>query len=395
MNDLSKQIEHGGSTLSGILLVAGTSIGAGMLALPVVTGEAGFLPSLFISFLCWLYMMLTGLLFLEATLWMPDGANLLSMAKRFTGRKGEVVSGLFFIFLYYCLMISYVSKGAQLLFSSTESFWIYWIFAAFFGGIVAVGSRVIDRVNGILMMGMLISYCMLLATGSQQVQLEYLVRSYWPITIFAAPTLFSAYGYHNIIPSIASYLNRNVKNLRKAIVGGTFLTFCIYAFWLWVAIGSLSKEALVHGVQEQLSASELLQQETGSSFLGQASLFFGFFAIVTSVLGVGFSMVDFFGDGLNVTRKGSVRIGLSALVFIPPALIAGFYKDIFLSALGIAGGFGEAFLNGLLPVWMVYVGRYRMGLSQQNSWGGKSLLWLLGVIAILIMGVEVYLLMKN
>ena len=34
--------------IGGTLLVAGTAIGAGMLALPVLTGMAGFVPSLFL-----------------------------------------------------------------------------------------------------------------------------------------------------------------------------------------------------------------------------------------------------------------------------------------------------------------------------------------------------------
>ena len=37
-----------GTLLRGILLVAGTSIGGGMLALPVLTGQIGFFPSLLV-----------------------------------------------------------------------------------------------------------------------------------------------------------------------------------------------------------------------------------------------------------------------------------------------------------------------------------------------------------
>lgn len=36
--------------IGGILLVAGTTIGAGMLALPIVTGFAGFWPSIALFF---------------------------------------------------------------------------------------------------------------------------------------------------------------------------------------------------------------------------------------------------------------------------------------------------------------------------------------------------------
>jgi len=37
-----------GNLLGGMLLVAGSCIGAGMLALPILTGLAGFIPSLFV-----------------------------------------------------------------------------------------------------------------------------------------------------------------------------------------------------------------------------------------------------------------------------------------------------------------------------------------------------------
>jgi len=42
------QRKERGSVLGGVLLVAGSAIGAGMLGLPLVTGHAGFIPSLVI-----------------------------------------------------------------------------------------------------------------------------------------------------------------------------------------------------------------------------------------------------------------------------------------------------------------------------------------------------------
>ncbi|CAN6560312.1 unnamed protein product [Malus baccata var. baccata] len=51
-----------GSLASAILLVAGTTVGAGILAIPAVTLESGFLASALTCILCWLYMVATGLL---------------------------------------------------------------------------------------------------------------------------------------------------------------------------------------------------------------------------------------------------------------------------------------------------------------------------------------------
>jgi len=57
--------EPTGSLLGAISLVAGTTVGAGILALPAKTLAAGFLPSTGALFVCWLYMAASGLLIAE------------------------------------------------------------------------------------------------------------------------------------------------------------------------------------------------------------------------------------------------------------------------------------------------------------------------------------------
>lgn len=387
---LSENIEHGGSTLSGTLLVAGTCIGAGMLALPVITAKAGFLPALGVNIFCWLFMLMTGLLYLEATLWMDDGAHVLSIAKRLLGRVGEVIGGTTFIFLYYCLMVAYITGGARLLFSTTDNAWIFWIFSLFFAAIVALGSRLVDRVNTILMGGLVLSYLLLIAIGSAGVNWNYLQKKEWWLLVPTAPIFFSAYGYHNIIPSITSYLSRDKRKLRIAIIAGTTIPFIVYTLWQWLVIGSVPPDVLLLAKESGQSASEVLQEAVNNPWVGWLGAFFGFFALVTSLLGVSFSMVDFLGDGLNAKRTGSSRIALCALVFLPPTVLASIYPSIFLRALSVAGGIGEAFLNGLLPVAMVWMGRYAWKLEKNDMLpGGKTVLILIAVISVVIMGIEI------
>ena len=387
---LSQNVEHGGSALSGILLVAGTCIGAGMLALPVVTAKAGFFPALGINLFCWLFMLMTGLLYLEATLWMDDGAHVLSIAKNLLGFVGETISGIAFGFLYYCLMVAYITGGVHLLFSGISEISIFWGFAFIFAVIVALGSRFIDRVNMILMGGLVISYFLLITIGSSGIHWEYFQKREWWLLVPAAPIFFSAYGYHNIIPSITSYLNRDKKKLRLSILIGTAIPFVVYCMWQWLVIGSVEPETLALAQEQGKSASEVLQSAVHNPWVEKLGTFFGFFAIVTSLLGVSFSMVDFLGDGLNMKRVGFHRIFLCLLVFVPPTVVATFYPSIFLRALSVAGGIGEAFLNGLLPVAMVWMGRYRLRYEKDEMLpGGKTLLLLIAFISFVIMGIEI------
>ena len=89
-----------GKIIGGVLLVAGTTIGAGMLALPVVTGLAGFYPSVALFLAYWLFLTFTAFLMLEVSLWLPPQANLISMARHTLGRWGEAVSWALYSFYF-------------------------------------------------------------------------------------------------------------------------------------------------------------------------------------------------------------------------------------------------------------------------------------------------------
>lgn len=389
--------EGGGSLLSGVLLIAGTAIGAGMLALPNVTGPAGFYPAMVMNVLCWLYMLATGLLLLEATLWMKEGANVLTIAGTLLGPIGKIVGGVTFLFLYYCYMVSYLSGGSPLFVDIVEKFTrISWnstcgfcLFALVPGIIVFLGTKLVDRLNGILMAGLIISYLLLVGIGYSEMQPSLLIRREWSLTLLAAPTFFSAYGYHNIIPSLASYMKRDRRKLRWTVILGTSIPFIVYSLWQWLILGAIPQEQLQEAVRMGVPISQTLQEITGHSWIRNLTLYFGFFALVTSLLSIALSMVDFLGDGLRVKSTGLVRLALCLLVFVPPALFAAYNPGIFAEAVGVAGGFGEAILNGLLPIALVWVGRYYLKKERADEVpGGRwTLAFLLG-FTLLIMGME-------
>jgi len=96
--------------VSGALLISGTAIGAGMLALPVVTGLGGFLPAMLLYFICWLFMACTGLLLLEVCLWMPNDANIITMSHHLLGPIGRACSWVLYLFLFYCCLLFFQFK---------------------------------------------------------------------------------------------------------------------------------------------------------------------------------------------------------------------------------------------------------------------------------------------
>lgn len=390
--------------ISVSLLIAGTTIGAGMLAIPLVTGLAGFFPAFVITTFVWVFMFLTGLLFLEATLWMQNDANVLSMSKRFLGSHGRLISGSTFIFLYYCLMVAYFAAGAPILkqwifqiFNISLNNWAsFALFGLIFGIIVGIGIKFVDRVNYILMIGLFASYIGLVGSGSRNVVFERFYFQDWGSVWFAAPVLFSAFGYHNVIPSLTFHFNRNPKLMRYSIFLGTAIPFVIYMIWQYLIIGAIPKDVIENTLKAGSPIIDALQVVTKKGYIPLLANLFGFFALVTSLLGVAFSVIDFLGDGLNMKRYGKDRFLLCLMTFIPPFIMTALKPDIFVLAIGVAGGFGEAFLNGILPVWMVWVGRYKMKLQSTFSLiGGKITLWFLLLIGFIVMALEVLALIKQ
>lgn len=387
--------------ISGTFLIAGTMIGAGMLGIPLVTGISGFFPGFLITSVVWLFMYLTGLLFLEVTLWMPDGSNVLSMSQRFFGPLGKWVAGGTFVFLYFCLMIAYFAAGAPLLGEALSSLGFsvqgwnsIFIFALIFGTIVAVGPRSIDRVNMLVSIAMVFSYLFLIGIGAKEVESVKLSRQEYSKMIFALPILFGAFGYQNVIPSLSTYLNRDRRSLRLSIFWGTFLSFIVYLVWQWIIIGSMSEGVLAKILKDGLPVTAAFSSFSGCPFFALMGRFFAFFAIVTSTLGVAFSIVDFIGDGLGIQRRrGGRRVFLTLLTFLPPFFFVLIKPDVFMTALSVAGGFGEAILNGLLPVGLLWVGTYQMKLkSDLRGLRSRLVLFLLILFSLFVIGLESYLL---
>ena len=101
------------SLIGGMLLIVGTSIGGGMLALPVAMAKNGFFSSILFLTLCWGVMTLGALLILEVNLHLPPGSNLISMARLTLGWPGQVLAWILYLFLLYTLLARNAGSNVQ------------------------------------------------------------------------------------------------------------------------------------------------------------------------------------------------------------------------------------------------------------------------------------------
>ncbi len=362
--------------IGGMLLIAGSCIGAGMLGLPILSGLAGFFPSLLLFFLSWLFMTVSAYLLVEVMSWYPHQVNLLTMVEQNLGAWGKILCWITYLFLFYALLVAYISGISNLLLTmfSIPSWAGALFFVLLFGGIVALGVRAVDLTNRALMVGKLLFFGFLIAMGLPTINLDFLLRSAPTYMLAPLPILVIAFGFHNMIPSLFGYLQGDIRRLKRTILGGSLLTLALYLIWQILVLGIVPFPFLLRSLQLGEEASQAMAHVMSSPFLRIFSQGFAFFALLTSFLAQALSLVHFLADGLKMERKESLF--LCMLTFVPPLIPALISPRLFFAALNFAGGICAVILFGLLPACMVWIGRYYRANTPpvRETMGGRATL---------------------
>lgn len=387
--------------LGGILLVSGTTIGAAILALPVITGFAGFFPSIALLVFFWLFMTYTAYLMLEVNLSMKGNVNLISMAKNTLGRWGEALSWITYLFLLYALTTAYIAGSGpiftdfiHLLTGYTVPKWAGSLpLLAIFGFFVYRGTKSVDYINRILMFGLIITYTTMVIFLTPHVETSLLLHvdiKYLWVSISIVATSF---GFHIIIPSLTTYFHKDVNQLKKAIFIGSAIPLLVYIVWELLTLGVIPLDGangLNEGFKEGSNAANLLSAILGNSLISLLARFFSFFAIVTSFLGVSLSLSHFLADGFKIKETKGGDILVYILTFLPPLVFTLTDPRAFLSALEFAGAFGVIILLGLLPALMVWSGRYYKNYNTPyKAPGNKGALILTILVSTVVVVLEV------
>ncbi|MBY8034014.1 aromatic amino acid transporter [Vibrio fluvialis] len=379
--------------LGSTLIIAGTTIGAGMLALPLASAGIGFSTSLMIMLALWALMAFTALLMVEIHQYADKDATLHTLAKQILGNKGKWIATFAMLFLFYALCAAYIAGGGAQFTNRISEFTGLevsgptgtLIFTLIVAAVVTIGTGTVDRVNRLLFAGKMVAMVMVLTFLAPNVSQSYLLSM--PLgqglIVASIPVIFTSFGFHGSIPAIVNYLDGHTPSLRRAIVVGSAIPLVIYVFWQVVTLGVVSQPDLVDNAG--LSALiGTLSQTVHQSNLGHVIGIFADLALLTSFLGVSLGLFEFMGDTIRKKDGNMNRIVASLVTFTPPLMFALFYPQGFIMALGYAA-IALAVLAIFLP--LVMVARVRRQANSNDYYqvmGGTPALALTGVVGILI-----------
>ncbi|MBQ0317329.1 tyrosine transporter TyrP, partial [Providencia rettgeri] len=383
-------------TLGSVFIVAGTTIGAGMLAMPIAAAGNGFMASLAMLLVLWALMCYTALLLVEVYQHESHETGIGSVAQRYLGSGGKFITGFSMMFLMYALTAAYVSGAGEIITSNLNSSlaiemadWMgIVLFTVIGGGVVCFGTSSVDFINRILFTAKIVFLVIILALMIPHVEQQNLLSAPTEkvLILSAIPVFFTSFGFHGSVPSIVKYMGGDVKKLRIIFIIGSAIPLIAYILWQIATLGSIGTTTFVGilaenaGLNGLLDAIKNVAQSERTELVAQM---FMSLALATSFLGVALGLFDFLADLFKRQDNASGRLQTGILTFAPPLVFALFYPKGFVMALGYAA-IALSILALLLPSAMAFKSRALNQRKYQVLGGGLglSLVFICGIIVI-------------
>ena len=387
--------------IGSILLISGTTVGGGMLALPVVSGIYGFATAISTLTVVWFVNVLIALALLEANLRLPPGTNLITMARSTLGRPGEIIAWGSCLLFLYAILVAYssglhelISSSAQETLNLTIPAWLdIPIIVGTFSIFIYSGTRFTDYTNRIFMAGLGITFLLLLFYIAPFINLSNLNFDFNAPTL-ALPIVFTSFGYLIVIPTVRTYLNSDIKKIRISILIGSLIPLILYITWVSGVISIIPING-TNGLNEILTSGDpgtgiikSISIITSHTLLTNIAKLFVFFSVATSFVGVSLGLFDFLADGLKINKDGKGKLLLTMITFLPPLIFTLLFKKLFITALGYAALFSVV-IFGACPALMAWSGRSVSTKDQYRLMGGKYTLALILLFSALVFTIEI------
>ena len=380
--------------IGATLIVAGTTVGAAMLALPMTSGKLGFLNSTMLLVAMWAFTCFAALISLEINLRFGGGYSISYLAEKTFGRFGKWIASLSIGFLFYALLAAYTTGGAAFFKEGFENFLgislplplMAFAFTALLGGVVYSSTRHVDFANRFLLFFKMSIFLALVCFLIPFVKIEFLAGAGSDPRIWIAiPLFFTSFGFHGSIPTLINYVGPNPKYLRKVIIIGSVTPLFVYILWQAATLGVLPPST---GTEENVASFvHRFNEVTQSSTIGYLSHIFTFFAVSTSFLGVAIGLFDYLAESLKKQNTSAQRFQTALLTFLPPLFFALFYPNGFIMALGYAA-IALSVLAILLPAAVAYKLRQSESITCYKVVGGNLILGLVFLCGLGIIFIE-------
>ncbi|MBW6442180.1 amino acid permease [Patescibacteria group bacterium] len=363
--------------LSITFTLTGTIIGAGVLGLPYVFADSGFLVGLAWLIFLGIVMIFVTLCLGEVTLRTATIQQLPGYAEKYLGKFPKKIMVFSMVIGIYAALLAYLigqGQSLSLLFTGglENSFYFgvgFWILiTAFLQGSL----KRLEGVGYFGVSGMILVFFILLLALMPGFSFSNLTpinpsKIFFPFGVI----LFSLMGF-NAIPILRREVGRNKRYLlKKAIIIGILISIIFYLIFSFVFVGVLGRE-----INEVATLSF-------KGILGGLLLIFGMFTMITSYFFLSYALKDYFLFDLKKRKPILFYVSLVPLMLY--LLVSSFNNLGFVGVLGIGGSIAGG-ITGILILLMTLKSKRKGDMPPEYS---MPLNWFLIVLLgiIFLMGI--------
>ncbi len=266
---------------TAVSVLVGTSIGAGVLAIPYVAAQAGFFVALAYIVVLGLLVFVVNLYFGEVILRTKGDHQIAGYAGRYLGRKGKIILEFATIFGIYAATIAYmfgIGESLSFLIFKNSDYTLFFgvVFGIAMSGLLWKGIKSLkkfEKIGVLVILALLVAIFVIFFKDINFI--NFYSFNIGNIFLPFGVILFALMSFY-AIPELQIILHKNEKQMRKVLITGTAISVIFYSIFAFVVVG-------VKGIQTP---------EIATLALGEFFVFLGIFTLFTSYLSLGNALLE-------------------------------------------------------------------------------------------------------
>lgn len=223
-----------------IATLVGTTIGAGIFAIPYVVSKIGFLPGFFYLLILGGVVLILNLLYGEVILRTPGDHQLTGYGEIYLGKLGKIL-GTFSLFIgLYGALLAYLIKVGEflaLILPVADPLFFSLLFFILASTAVYFGLRAVSFLEGYFVVLLLILIFLIAVLGGGKIDLANLFSADLSFIFLPYGVILFALTGSSVIPEMEEILRSKHQSLKKAIIIGSLVPLFVYLLFAMVVVG--------------------------------------------------------------------------------------------------------------------------------------------------------------
>jgi tyrosine-specific transport protein len=360
--------------ISAISILVGTSVGAGIFAMPYVASKAGFFVSLFYILFLGTVIMFVHLYLGEVSLRTKGNHQLPGYAEKYLGRKGKILMQFSTVFGIFSALIAYmfgVGNSLSFLFFGNLSYYLY--FGVAFGLVMSFflykGIGFLKKFEKVGVIAALIVVVVIFFTFLNKVNYSNIMAMDQNYFLLPFGIILFSFLAFSAIPHVEIVLHKKEKLMKKSIIISGIICMFVYTLFTFVIVGFKGKET----------------PEIATLAFGGMFIFLGILTMFNAYLSLGNAMQLNFSLDNNFSKKKAWFFACIIPIFI--FISTQFFSFLSFTTILSLGGVVAGGLTGALASFMVREakkkGNRKPEYSMPVNWFYIAIIILVFIIGIL------------